>query len=155
MPQLTPNEKHNILTIYSSNKHKHSFNSLAHQYNIKGGGRTIQNWYKVWNGTPKSLERKTGSGRPTVLTSQQVRDYIRMPICNKNRSSKPIHYPQLLSSIREKTDIDVSLSTIQKIGKNELGVKQKRTKKRTAQESKQTPHMHFPSKSLTIVQLTL
>jgi hypothetical protein len=41
MPQLTPNEKHNILTIYSHNQHKHSFESLAHQFDIKGGGRTI------------------------------------------------------------------------------------------------------------------
>ena len=138
MPQLTPNEKHNILTIYSSNKDKHTFKSLAHQYNIKGGKDVIYRWYRQWDGTPQSLERKKGSGRPTLLTSKQVNDYIRMPIRNKNRSSKPIHYPQLLSTIREKTDINVSLSTIQKIGKNELGVKQKRTKKRTAQECKQT-----------------
>ena len=143
MPQLTPNEKHNILTIYSSDKHKHTFESLAHQYNIKGGRQVIQNWYKQWNGTPQSLGRKKGSGRPTILTSQQVNDYIRTPIRNKNRSSKPIHYPQLHSSIQQKTGKQISLRTVQNYGKEKLGVKQKRTKKRTAQESKQISYTQY------------
>jgi len=142
MPQLTPNQKHNILTIYSSENNTHTLASLARQYSLQGGGRLIQNWYKQWNGTPQSLERKKGSGRPFVLTSQQVDKYIRMPIQNKNRSCKPVHYPQLHTSIQQKTGKQMSLRTIQKIGKEKLGVKQKRTKKRTAQESKQKQHTH-------------
>ena len=126
---------HNILTLYSSNKNKHTFKSLALEYNIKGGRDVVARWYHQWDGTPQSLERKKGSGRPSVLTSQQVNEYIRMPIRNKNRSSKPIHYPQLHTSIQQKTGKQISLRTIQKIGKEKLGVKQKRTKKRTSQES--------------------
>ena len=80
MPQLTANQKHNILTIYSSTDNTYSFESLAHQYNIKGGKNVIWRWYQKWDGTPQSLGRKKGSGRPTVLTSQQVNDYIRTPI---------------------------------------------------------------------------
>ena len=138
MPQLTPKQKHDILTIYSSNNNTHSFESLAHQYNIKGGKNVVWRWYREWDGTPQSLERKVGSGRPTILTPLQVNDHIRMPIRNKNRSYKPIHYPQLHSSIQQKTGKEVSLRTIQRYGKEKLDVKQKRTKKRTAQERKQT-----------------
>ena len=30
--------------------------SLAHQYNIKGGNRSIINWLQRWDGSPESLE---------------------------------------------------------------------------------------------------
>jgi hypothetical protein len=142
MPQLTPKQKHDILTIYSQNKHKHSFESLAHQYDIKGGKKTLIRWYQQWNGTAQSLERKKGSGRPTILTPQQVKDYIQIPIRNKNRSFKPIHYPQLLPSIQKKSSTQVSIQTVRRIGHQQLGVRQKRTKKRTAQERKQTQHTY-------------
>lgn len=136
MPQLTPKQKHDILTIYSQNKHIHSFESLAHQYNIKGGKILLSRWYHQWNGTPQSLERKRGSGRPTILTSAEVRDTIQLPIRNKNRASVPVHYPDLLPSITEKTGKKISLTTIKRIGHDQLGARQKRTNKRTAIESK-------------------
>lgn len=135
MHQLTSNLKHHILTLYQPRNRNRSFQSLAHQYNIKGGKQVIQKWYKQWNGTPQSLERKKGSGRPKLLTSTEVREYIKRPIRNKNRSCIPVHYPQLLSSIHEKTGKQISIQTLRRIGKQQLGVKQKRTKKRTADES--------------------
>ncbi len=138
MHHLTPQQKHDILKLYSPYDHTRSFAALSQQYNIKGGERVIRNWYHQWTGSPKSLERKRGSGRHKLLTSQQVKDLIQIPIRNKNRSFKPVHYPQLHSSIQQKTGKQMTLRTVQKIGKEELGVKQKRTKKRTAQERKQT-----------------
>jgi hypothetical protein len=138
MPQLTPNQKHNILTLYSSKNSAHTFESLARAYNIKGGRDIVARWYHQWDGTPHSLERKKGSGRHTILTSQQVKDYIQIPIRNKNRSFKPIHYPEIHLSIQQKTEKQIALRTVQNYGKEKLGVKQKRTKKRTAQERKQT-----------------
>jgi hypothetical protein len=140
MPHLTPKQKHDILKLYTPNDRNYSFESLARQYNIAGGCRVIQNWYYQWNGTPQSLERKKGSGRPTILTPQQVNDYIRTPIRNKNRSFKPIHYTQLLPSIQQKSSTQVSIQTVRRIGHQQLGARQKRTKKRTAvpQECKQT-----------------
>jgi hypothetical protein len=136
MPQLTPNEKHNILTIYSHNQHKHSFESLAHQFDIKGGGRTIQNWFAKWDGTPQSLERRKGSGRASILTPREVKDTIQIPLRNKNRASKPVHYTELLPSITEKTGKKISIQTVRRIGHDQLGAKQKRTNKRTAVETK-------------------
>jgi transposase len=143
MPQLTPNEKHDILTLYSSDNSKYSMESLAHQYEIKDGKQTIWRWYHQWNGTPESLERKSGSGRPTILTSKEVKDNIQLPIRNKNRSSQPIHYPDLLPSITKKTGKKISVETIRRIGREQLGIKQKRTNKRTAVESKHTHTFTF------------
>ena len=58
MPHLTPKQKHDILKLYSPNDRNHSFQPLAKQFNIKGGKQVVQNWYRQWNGSPKSLERK-------------------------------------------------------------------------------------------------
>lgn len=137
MPHLTCLQKHNILQSYTTSTHKNTFESLAQQHNIKGGARVIQRWYSKWNGTPESLQRQEGSGRPAILSTQEVNNYIRTPIRNKNRSFTPIHYPELKATIVEKTEKSISLRTVQRIGKTQLGVKQKRTKKRTREECKQ------------------
>jgi transposase len=137
MSQLTSNEKHNILKLYVKRSTTHGFVALARQHCISGGEKVIRNWFKQWDGTPQSLERKQGSGRPTKLTPAQVNDCIRTPIRNKNRAAVPVHYPQLLPAIQEKTGEPVSLRTVQRTGKEQLGVKQKRTKKRTREERKQ------------------
>ena len=138
MSHLTAQQKHDILKLYSPHDHNHSFAALAQQYNIKGGRQVVENWYHQWTGSPKSLERKKGSGRPTILTSKEVKDTIQLPIRNKNRSSQPVHYPDLLPSMTEKTGKNISLRTIQRTGQEQLGAKQKRTNKRTAVESNYT-----------------
>lgn len=116
MSQLTPNEKHNILRLYLSSNNKDTMESLAHQYNIKGGKRSIINWLQRWDGSPESLERKKGSGRHTILTSKEVKDNIRLPIRNKNSSSQPIHYSDLLPSVIQKTGKIISSRTLRRIG---------------------------------------
>jgi transposase len=125
MPHLTPKQKHDILKLYSPYDRNNSFESLAHQYNIKGGSQVLQNWYRQWNGQPKSLERQRGSGRQKLLTSKQVKDLIQIPIRNKNRASVPVHYPEIQSSVIEKTGKTISLRTIQRIGHDQIGAKQK------------------------------
>jgi hypothetical protein len=116
--------------------------SLSQQYNIKGGSKTMSRWLQQWDGSPESLERREGSGRHTILTPQEVKDTIQLPIRNKNRSFKLVHYTDLLPSVTQKTGKEISVETIRRIGREQLGVKQKRTKKRTAQERKQTQHTH-------------
>jgi hypothetical protein len=102
--------------------------SLSQQYNIKGGSKTMSRWLQQWDGSPASLERREGSGRHTILTPQEVKDYIQLPIRNKNRSFKPVHYTDLLPSVTQKTGKEISVETIRRIGREQLGVKQKRTK---------------------------
>jgi hypothetical protein len=46
-----------------------------------------------------------------------------------------VHYPALLQSVRTNTGKQIALRTLQDYGRKELGVKQRRGKKRTADES--------------------
>lgn len=135
MSQLSSITKHHILLEYQSHSATHNFQSLSRRHSIKGGERTIRNWINKWDGTPQSLERKKGSGRHRLLTRTQVYRCISQPIIRKNRRHRPIHYTQLLLSVREKTHhTDISLRTIQREGK-QLKVKMGRGIKRTAVES--------------------
>lgn len=139
---FTPQLKHHILSQYQSHSHQNSFETLATRYNVKGGGSTIRKWHNKWDGTPKSLERKKGSGRPRLLSRSQVWRYISQPIIKKNRQHRPIHYTQLLPSIQAKTNHpNISLRTIQREG-NEVRIKKKRGIKRSSQES-QYKEQHF------------
>jgi transposase len=147
MPQLTSNQKHDIL-VRCANKNSHeSIVSVARAYNLKGGSRVIRKWRQEWDGTPASLERKSGSGRPRLLSSAQVRQYIQLPIRNKNRGHTPVHYPQIQDTIKRKTGKQISLRSTQRYGREEAGVKQKRTVKRTAAESKHTRGITTRSRS--------
>ena len=70
------------------------------------------------------------------MSKSEVSRHIRAPILAANRSHRAIHYPQVHQSFEQRTGKRISLRTLQRYGKVELGIKQKHTKKRTADESK-------------------
>jgi len=63
---------------------------------------------------------------------------VRAPILASNRKHKAVHYPAVSDLVRQKTGKEVSLRTVQRYGKEELGARQRRGKKRTAEESQCT-----------------
>lgn len=87
-----------------------------------------------WNGTITSLQHKKGAGRPRLLSSTQVNNYIRMPIKNKGRVHLDLHYTQLLPVVRQKSGTQVSLRTLQYYGQRDVKGKEKHTIKRTSIE---------------------
>ena len=136
MSHLTPDFKHDILKQYLPHSRDNSFAALARRYNIKGGKGTIQRWYARWNGSPGSLEQRAGAGRPRLLSAAQIRDTIALPIRNRNRAHRAIHYTELLPTVRERTGTTVSLPTIQRYGKEIVRARDRSTRSRTAGESK-------------------
>jgi len=134
MSHLTPDFKHDILKQYLPHSRDNSFAALARRYNIKGGKGTIQRWYARWNGSPGSLEQRAGAGRPRLLSAAQIRDTIALPIRNRNRAHRAIHYTELLPTVRERTGTTVSLPTIQRYGKEIVRARDRSTRSRTAAE---------------------
>ena len=134
MSHLTPNFKHDILKQYLPHSRDNSFAALARRYNIKGGKGTIQRWYARWNGSPGSLEQRAGAGRPRLLSAAQIRDTIALPIRNRNRAHRAIHYTELLPTVRERTGTTVSLPTIQRYGKEIVRARDRSTRSQTAAE---------------------
>jgi transposase len=137
MKQFTPQLKHHILTQYRSHSSDASFVALARRYAVNGGESTIRKWHQMWNGTVASLQRKAVSGRPRKLSRGQVQRHVQRRIVTANKRSQAVHYPSMLPAIKAATRTDISLRTLQRYGQEE-GTKEKRSKKRTAAESKCT-----------------
>jgi transposase len=135
MQTYTPQHKHTILSHYRAGSRDTSFRALARRFAVQGGDAVILRWYQRWDGTPQSLEHKKGAVRPRVLSKREVQQHVRAPILRANRAHKAVHYPTLLPAVQQKTGKELSLRTLRRYGKEELGVKQRRGKKRTADES--------------------
>jgi hypothetical protein len=136
MPHLSAEAKHHILLEYSPHDTTRSFAALARRHAVKGGARLLRLWHRKWNGTPSSLQERPRSGRPRVLSKSQVARHIATPIRAANRAHRAIHYPDLLARVRAATGKNLSLRAVQRYGEEELGARQRRGIKRTADESK-------------------
>ena len=136
MSHLDANTKHAILLEYIPRSRAYSFAALAQRHNIRGGRKTIQRWHHQWDGTAVSLKERKSTGRPRILTRQQVQQHIRQPILDANRTATAIHYPQLRPRIQSETGRNPSIRTIRRYGKNELQARNKTTTKRKRDECK-------------------
>jgi hypothetical protein len=141
MKQFTPEQKHEILLEYTPHSHTHGAAALAARHAVAGGVRTVQRWLARWNGTAASLRRKEGSRGHTILTHAEVQRHIATPIRRANRSARQVKYTKVAERVREATGKSVSDRTVQRIGKEELGGRRTRGKKRTAEESECTHTM--------------
>lgn len=135
MKKFSADWKQHILEQYQPRSHDNSFEALARRFAVKGGKQTVQKWHQQWNGSAASLERKEGSGRPRKLSQAQVNRHIKSRIVAANRRAEAVHYPSILPSVQAATGTNLSLRSLQRYGK-EIGVKNKHTMKRKADESK-------------------
>ena len=137
--------KERVVDYYTDHYPKYSFRQVATLFKIEGGHKTVSRWYNQRH----SLETKSRSGRPPKLTMKQMNQYITKTIREKNQSALSVHYTDLMSDIKNQIDGNVSLRIIQRYGHDRLGIKMKKTSKRTEQECKfihtkyQTKHSNF------------
>lgn len=141
MTHLSAEAKHHILLEYATHDATRSFAALAHRHAVKGGAEVVRRWHERWDGTPASLDRKPGTGKARALSKAQVQQYIRTPILRSNRSHLAVKYTKLLPQVRARTGVELSLRTLQRYGKEELGARSTRGKKRTAEE-RELVHRH-------------
>jgi hypothetical protein len=132
---LSADTKHHILLEYAPCDTTRSFATLARRHAVQGGADVVRHWHDRWDGTPQSLERRSGSGKARTLTAAEVSRHIRAPILAANRAHRAISYTELLPQVQRKTGKELSLRTLQQYGKETLGVKHRHTRKRTAEES--------------------
>jgi hypothetical protein len=138
MPHVHPAVKHHILTQDRPRSPTHSFRALARQLGGSTTEATVRSWHRHWDGTPQSLMRRTGGGRPRILSRAQVARHVRLPILHANRSARAIHYPDLLPRVVGATGKQPSLRTLRRYGQQQLGARKRRTSKRTARECAST-----------------
>lgn len=134
MKHITAQQKHDILVHIRDRRGGEQPEEIAARHGVAAGRSTVYSWLQQWDGTPRSLERKAGSGKPRILSAAEVYRHVRAPLLAANRTARPVHYSTLLSSVCQKTGKQVSIQTLRRYGEQELGAKHKRGKKRTAGE---------------------
>lgn len=134
MKHITAQQKHDILVHVRDRRGSEQPEQIAARHGVAAGRSTVYSWLQQWDGTPRSLERKAGSGKPRTLSAQQVSQHVREPLLAANRKHRAVHYPQLLPSVRAATGTELSLRTLQRYGREQLGARQRKGKKRTADE---------------------
>jgi transposase len=134
MPHLNADAKHHILLEYQPGVRGSGFKALAVRHGIRGGATELSEWHRRWDGTARSLKEKKRSGRPPLLSAVEVQRHIAAPIRRENHAARQVRYTKLAACLRERTGKNVSDRTVQRIGKEQLGAKKTRGKKRTAEE---------------------
>ena len=130
----TAQRKHDILIHCQSRRTNETEEDVAAAHGVMASRKTIFNWRRRWNGTPQSLERKVGSGKASILTPAEVSRHVRAPILAANRSHRAASYTKIYDLVKQKTRKNLSLRTLQRIGKEQLHIKSKATVKRTKEE---------------------
>jgi hypothetical protein len=128
--------KQRVLEHYQPHVRGSGFQALADRYDIAGGRRVVRSWYGRWDGTPQSLERREGSGRPTILSPTQIHRHIGIPIKRSNAQHHAIHYNELYASINAKTGKEVSPSTVRRYGYEREGIRRRTSTSKETNECK-------------------
>lgn len=134
MKQFSAEAKHHILLEYRPHSPTHAFAALAAAHGVAGGAGVVRHWHDRWDGTPQSLHHRPVSGRPRALSKREVQQHVRGPLLRANREHRAVHYPTVHTALQANTGKRVSLSTVRRYGHEELGAKQRKGKKRTADE---------------------
>lgn len=132
-------QQHHILTQYCAHSRSDSYRALSRRYGLSSNGVTINRWMKRWDGTVASLTQRQRPGRPRLLTPRQVHNYIRQPITAANRRRTCINYSVVHQQLSRHVTVHVSRRTVRRYGKEQCGVKQKRTQARSPHERS---HLH-------------
>jgi len=91
-----------MILEYRAGDVSRSFAALARRHGVKGGKKTVQRWYQQWNGSAGSLQRKAGTGKRPLLSTEQVKRHIATPIRHANRAHRSISYASLLPQVQWK-----------------------------------------------------
>jgi transposase-like protein len=130
---FTAAEKHDILSHYIPGQKGSGLIAVAKQFGIKDHS-TVRYWYKQWDGTPESLEKKTHSNRKRKLTEEESDKYVRDVIRKKNRQREAVSYPEVVGAVERGTGKRVQLRTIQRYGHDDYGFTSKQTSRKLEEE---------------------
>lgn len=71
MQKLTPEQKHSILTHYTSRRDGETLDQIFALHGVKASRQSFFVWMKQWDGTPASLSRAAAWFRTTTTAQQR------------------------------------------------------------------------------------
>ena len=88
-----------------------------------------------WNdGTISSLQQWYHLGRPLILSKQQVNQLVTKVVRSHDHHSRPVNYIQITNDMRQKSNMNIYLRTVQRYGRKS-DIKSKKIIQQTYTES--------------------
>jgi transposase len=115
--------KERVVREYEPGVRGKGFKALGNRYNL--APRLIKLWWKKWEDggrTREALEQQHGGGRRSKLTDKEKEKHILEFVNEKNAMAEPVDYLEVHENVIATTHKEISLRTIQEIGKEELGL---------------------------------
>lgn len=102
------------------------FQALAKRFKVGKSGpsaKLIQSWWRKWNAGGRTLEAlEAVLGRRSILTENEKKKHILKFVTHKNSIAEAVDYKDVHANVVAKTNKEISLEQVQKIGKNELDI---------------------------------
>ncbi|CAF4805557.1 unnamed protein product, partial [Rotaria sp. Silwood2] len=86
------------------------------------GHMLIKRWYRQWDGTVQSLNRKSRNGRPRTLSKEEVKHYKLDFVKIMNSQYKSVNYRMVKSHVETSLNRTEPLSNIQRYGKKNVAL---------------------------------
>ena len=96
--------------------------------------KLVLRWHAVWDGTKESLERKAGAGRKRKLTHEESTTHIKEFVIKRNKDGIPTSYKEVEEEVEAKTGKEISLRTVQRLGREEHNITSKMVTRKLAIE---------------------
>lgn len=112
-----PHLMQTILKQYNPGVRGQGFKALAKKYDIKGGPKTISDWYSKWDGSESSLKKRSGGDRRSILTQKEKKKHVG-DFIEKCSKKEAVIYSEVKKNVELKTKKSPKLRTIQDYGKS-------------------------------------
>jgi hypothetical protein len=94
----------------------------------------VRRWARESEERGSSLERKPGSGRKRKLTDEESTTHVKDFIVKKNKAGLSTSYEQVKQEVEAKTGKEISLRTVQRLGRVDHNMTEKLTTRKLAIE---------------------
>jgi transposase-like protein len=131
--RYSPEWKQSVLEECEPGTLHAGFAALARRHHISDRS-LVQKWYKRWDGTKESLEKKTRPNRERKLTEEESAEHVLGVVEQCNREGRVAHYDAVQKKVKHATGKDVSLRTLRRYGKRDHRITEKQTTRKLARE---------------------
>lgn len=128
MTKYSPAYKERVVREYQKGVRGRGFAALSKRFKIPKS--VIEDWWKKWIQAGQTIEafaEEVGGDRKSVLTEKEKERYILDFVSHKNAKGEAVDYPDVHAYVVNCTQKDISIRSVQRIGKEEMGISWKQT----------------------------
>lgn len=132
--QYTPAFKLRVVSEYRAGERGAGLSALAKKWRVGGGAMLVRRWVEQYDGTIKSLAKRTRPNRRRILSQQQAEEHIRDLVADRHAEKKAVSYREVAEDVRELTGASISDRTVRRYGHNLFHQRERRVQSKAPRE---------------------